>query len=109
MVRCDGNQVRLERHLQRALRHGRIDGLLVLRFDARELIAPIGQEHRIRIHEQHGGFHSGIAATYDHDAFAGDILGLQKPVCHVRHDSFLLDAPEMNRIVDGFLRAGESL
>jgi homoserine O-acetyltransferase/O-succinyltransferase len=24
------------------------------------------------------------------------------------HDSFLLDAPEMNRIVDGFLRAGES-
>lgn len=25
------------------------------------------------------------------------------------HDSFLLDAPEMNRIVDGFLRAGESL
>ena len=25
------------------------------------------------------------------------------------HDSFLLDAPEMNRIVDGFLRAGENL
>ncbi|WP_411290787.1 homoserine O-acetyltransferase [Sphingorhabdus sp.] len=24
------------------------------------------------------------------------------------HDAFLLDAPEMNRIVDGFLRAGES-
>jgi len=24
------------------------------------------------------------------------------------HDSFLLDAPEMNRIVDGFLRAGET-
>ncbi len=24
------------------------------------------------------------------------------------HDSFLLDAPEMNRIVDGFLRAGEN-
>ncbi|MEP7349755.1 MAG: homoserine O-acetyltransferase [Sphingorhabdus sp.] len=24
------------------------------------------------------------------------------------HDSFLLDAPEMNRIVDGFLRAGDS-
>ena len=25
------------------------------------------------------------------------------------HDAFLLEAPEMNRIVDGFLRAGESL
>lgn len=25
------------------------------------------------------------------------------------HDSFLLDAPEMNRIVDGFLRAGENI
>jgi homoserine O-acetyltransferase/O-succinyltransferase len=25
------------------------------------------------------------------------------------HDAFLLDAPEMNRIVDGFLRAGEKL
>jgi homoserine O-acetyltransferase len=24
------------------------------------------------------------------------------------HDAFLLEAPEMNRIVDGFLRAGES-
>jgi homoserine O-acetyltransferase len=24
------------------------------------------------------------------------------------HDSFLLESPEMNRIVDGFLRAGES-
>jgi homoserine O-acetyltransferase len=23
------------------------------------------------------------------------------------HDAFLLEAPEMNRIVDGFLRAGE--
>ena len=24
------------------------------------------------------------------------------------HDAFLLDAPEMNRVVDGFLRAGEA-
>jgi homoserine O-acetyltransferase len=24
------------------------------------------------------------------------------------HDAFLLDAPEMNRVIDGFLRAGEA-
>jgi homoserine O-acetyltransferase len=24
------------------------------------------------------------------------------------HDSFLLDTPELNRVVDGFLKAGES-
>jgi homoserine O-acetyltransferase len=38
--------------------------------------------------------------------------GQDATYCEVKstygHDAFLLDAPEMNRIVDGFLRAGES-
>ena len=55
---------------------------------------------------------SGIRLSEDHAEMQIDVIHAFLAASFVElsspfgHDSFLLEAPEMNRVLDGFLRAG---